>query len=142
MLLALALIALTEHRYGAEFIRALDGDTFVALVTVKTTTHLPGQDVELATAVVETVRLAGVDAPESQRPRCDQEKRKGLEAKAFLEETLRGQKIVLVTRGPEREKFGRMLSDVEVGGRLLSEMLLERGLARPHGKEKREGWCP
>lgn len=99
MILALAITLATSsppaipvRRYEAQLVRVIDGDTLQVTVTARAATRLPGQDVELATAVVETVRLAGVNAPET-RGKCEAEKAAARAARLFLEERLRGAKL-------------------------------------------------
>jgi len=152
MILALALsVALAtpaprvvpERRYDARLVRVVDADTIDALITARAVVRMPGQDVELSTQILDTVRLAGVNAPETFRPACPAEKKLGLEAKAFVEDRLRGEQIVLVTRGEEREKFGRVLGDIEVGGLSISKELIRMKLADPYDGGKRDPtrWC-
>lgn len=153
MILALALAAtlatsapvarvVPERRYDARFVRAVDGDTIEVAITARASTRLPGQDVELSTSVVETVRLAGVNAPETHG-KCDAEKAGARAAKLFLEERLRGAQLELVTRGDETERYGRVLADVEVGGVSVSQELISKGLADPYDGGKRDParWC-
>lgn len=132
-----------ERRYDAQLVRVVDGDTIEVTVTARTTTHLPGQDVELATSVLETVRLAGVNAPEIHG-KCEAEKQAARAARLFLEEQLRGVSFVLVTRGAdETERYGRVLADVEVGGASVVKELISKGLADPYDGGKRDvgKWC-
>lgn len=150
MILALALslatsastVVIPERHYEAQLVRVVDGDTLQVTVTARATTRLPGQDIELATSVVETVRLAGVNAPET-RGKCEAEKAAARAARLFLEDRLRGAPLELVTRGEEREKYSRVLADVRVAGRSVSAELIERGLAVPYHGERRDplAWC-
>ena len=135
-------VVIPERRYDARLVRVVDGDTLSVQITARATTRLPGQDVELSTAVVETVRLAGVNAPET-RGKCEAEKAAARAARLFLEDRLRGAKLELVTRGEEREKFGRVIADVEVGGASVTQDLIQRGLADPYDGGKRDPmrWC-
>lgn len=154
MLLALALAAaiaapppesrvVPERRYDARFVRAVDGDTVALVITAHAVVRLPGRDVQLSTATVETVRLAGVNAPETHG-QCEKEKAFARTARLFLEERLRGQAIVVVTRGAdETERYGRVLADVEVDGVSVSKELISKGLADPYDGGKRDvgRWC-
>lgn len=131
-----------ERRYDARLVRVVDGDTIEAEVRARATVHLPGQDVELATSVVETVRLAGVNAPET-RGKCEAEKQAARNAKLFLEGRLRGAELVLVTRGDETERYGRVLADVEVSGVSVAREMISQGLADPYdgGARNPQRWC-
>ena len=149
MILALALtlatsttVVIPERRYDAQLVRVIDGDTLQVTVTARAATRLPGQDIVLSTSTVETVRLAGVNAPEA-RGKCEAEKAAARAARLFLEERLRGTPLELVTRGEEREKYSRVLADVQVGGKSVAAEMIERGLAVPYHGEKRDplAWC-
>lgn len=87
-------------------IRAVDGDTL---------------DVE---GVEETVRLSRVDTPEKGEPGA-------AEATRFVRRQLEEADHVKVVSF-ERGKYGRHVAEVEVDGRNLSDMLLEKGLAEPY----------
>lgn len=100
-------------------IRAVDGDTL---------------EVALDGGSVETVRLIGVDTPETVKPdtpvQCF-----GPRASAFEHAKVEGHRIRLLTGVEPRDYYGRLLAYVWVRGpgtreRLLEEMLLRRGLAR------------
>ena len=149
MILALALtlatsttVVIPERRYDAQLVRVIDGDTLQVTVTARAATRLPGQDIALSTSTVETVRLAGVNAPEA-RAKCEAEKAAARAARLFLEERLRGAPLELVTRGEEREKFGRVLADVEVAGASVTQEMIRRGLADPYsgGARDQMRWC-
>jgi len=56
----------------------------------------------------------------------------GLEAEVFVEDLLLGAEFSVVTRWEGVYDSGRYYAFVRVGGRLLSELLVERGLARIH----------
>lgn len=131
-----------ERRYEARLVRVIDGDTVEVVVIARARTRLPGQDIELSTSTVETVRLVGVNAPE-MHGKCEAEKAAAREAKLFLEERLRGAALVLVTRGEELEKFGRVLADVKVSGWSIARELISKGLAGPYDGGKRDlaRWC-
>lgn len=58
----------------------------------------------------------------------------GLEAEEFVEDLLAQQDFSVATRWEEVYDSGRYYAFVTVGGRLLSERLVERGLARIHTK--------
>lgn len=124
-------------------IRALDGDTIEVRVTARATIRLPGRTLEFSTSDIQTVRIAGVNAPELKKPQCAAESDAARAAKRYLEERLTGESLTLVTRGTELEKYGRTLADIEVRGQSLSRDLILRGLADPYDGEKRDPqrWC-
>lgn len=145
LLLSILLISqpVPEYRYDARLIRVLDGDSFTALITSTGSIRIPGQELQLAIGTIETVRISGINTPESRGAKCAAEKKKGLEAKSVLEKLLSGKPLVLVTRGEEREKYGRLLADVEVEGKSVAQELISRGLADPYSGGKRDPlrWC-
>ena len=105
--------------------RAVDGDT----IDVRIGTH------------TDTVRLLGVDTPETHHPtkpvQCF-----GPEAAAFTKAQLEGRTVTLEDDVEPRDVYGRRLAYVSVGGRRFNDILLERGYARllvipPNGSHAR-----
>ncbi|HTR75066.1 MAG TPA: thermonuclease family protein [Solirubrobacterales bacterium] len=98
--------------------RAVDGDTL---------------EVALDGGATETVRLIGVDTPETVKPdtpvQCF-----GPRASRFEHRTVEGRRVSLLTGVEPRDFYGRLLAYVWVGGRrrgrFLEAELLRRGLAR------------
>jgi len=88
--------------------RAVDGDTF-----------------EGAFLVPVTIRAYGINAPERGRPGAD-------EAKAALAKIVEGKTVTAKLYG--REKYGRTLGDVWVGGedKWLSVSFVRQGLAKAY----------
>ena len=87
------------------------------------------------------IRIADIDTPEISEPRCRSEEALGHRAKERL--------LALVNEGPfeivrsggrDEDVFGRKLRVLIRGGRSLSTILVEEGLAR-HWTERRESWC-
>src|ERR1700760_2642189 len=95
-------------------VRAVDGDTL---------------EVRLDDGDVETVRLIGVDTPETVKPdtpvQCF-----GPQASAFEHAHTEGRRVRLVVGVEPRDFYGRLLAYVFVGPRFLEVELLRRGLAR------------
>ena len=120
------------YEYRCKIIRVVDGDT----VDV---------DIDLGFGVwlhKERVRIYGIDTPES-RTRDLEEKRYGLAAKEFVKEFVRdkgGSNIVLRTRKYDAKgKFGRILGDIIVDKKSLSETMIKAHHAVPyHGQSKEE----
>ena len=112
-------------------VRVHDGDTFV--VDLPNTHPLFGASI--------SVRVRGIDAPEMHgNGPC--EKQRAVEAQLFVADILvHARDIRLLHLG--RDKYFRILADVEVDGLALSEELLKRGLAYPYnGKHKpQHDWC-
>lgn len=95
-------------------VRAVDGDTL---------------EVAIDGGATETVRLIGVDTPETVKPdtpvQCF-----GPQASHFEHEHVEGERVRLLTGVEPRDYYGRLLAYVWVEGRFLEEALLRRGLAR------------
>lgn len=118
------------NEYNVKVLKVVDGDT----VDV---------DIELGFGVWltdERVRVVGIDTPES-RTSDKVEKVFGLAAKARLKELL-DEEAILITQDDKhgedmKGKFGRVLGDFRVGGRTVTEILIEEGHAVAyHGQSK------
>lgn len=84
------------------------------------------------------VRVRGIDTPEI-RGKCEKEKQLARQAKLATEQFLHGGLVEL--KRVERGKYYRLVADVEVDGGLLSDHLINLGLARPYDGGHRAGWC-
>ena len=86
-----------------------------------------------------SVRVRGIDTPEI-RTKCPAEKRKGLQAKRFVQHFLRKGNIVL--KNIKKGKYFRIVAAVYVGKKSLAKALIKKGLAVPYdGKTKKHKWC-
>jgi micrococcal nuclease len=107
----------SQHLTG-RVVRAVDGDTL---------------EVAIDDGPTETVRLIGVDTPETVKPdtpvQCF-----GPQASRFEHEHVEGHRVRLLTGVEPRDYYGRLLAYVWVEGpalpRFLEVELLRRGLAR------------
>lgn len=107
-----------SERLRGRVVRAVDGDTL---------------EVALDDGPTETVRLIGVDTPETVKPdtpvQCF-----GPRASAFEHRTTEGRRVRLLTGVEPRDYYGRLLAYVWIEGRrddrFLEAELLRRGLAR------------
>ncbi len=93
-------------------VRTVDGDTLVA--------DLDGQKM--------TVRLLGVDTPETVHPFKIVE-RYGKEASDHLKNLLEGRTVTLEFDGRRADKYGRLLAYVFLGSTLVNAELVENGYA-------------
>ena len=118
--------------YEWPILRVVDGDT----VAVDAAADLPPELARLS------VRLRGVDTPEKGgRAKCENERQAGQAATAFTETALADAKQILV-RDPEWGKWGgRVLADLVLDGRSLSEKLIATGHGRAYDGGRRGGWC-
>jgi micrococcal nuclease len=103
----------SRHLAG-RVVRAVDGDTL---------------EVAIDDGPTETVRLIGVDTPETVKPdtpvQCF-----GPQASRFEHEHVEGHRVRLLTGVEPRDYYGRLLAYVWIEGRVLEAQLLRRGLAR------------
>jgi micrococcal nuclease len=103
-----------SQRLTGRVVRAVDGDTL---------------EVALDNGATETVRLIGVDTPETVKPdtpvQCF-----GPRASAFEHRSVEGRRVRLLVGVEPRDVYGRLLAYVWIGGRFLEDVLLRRGLAR------------
>jgi len=97
----------------AKVVRVVDGDTFEAQIG----------------AVVEDVRLIGVDTPETVKPgepvQCY-----GPQASRFAHREFEGRQVWLVFGVERRDIYDRLLAYAYIGHRFLNAELLRLGLAR------------
>jgi micrococcal nuclease len=96
--------------YNAELIRVIDGDTIEAMV-----------DLGFYTWHKVTVRLYGINAPES-RTRDLEEKERGLAAKKRLTELLKDGKFMLESQGIG--KYGRCLGNIYINDHYCVNLIL------------------
>lgn len=91
----------------------------------------------------ERWRLTGLDAPEIHSAKCAQERQRGIVTAARLIGLLaeRGGELIPET-SRRRDKFGRRLGRLLVGGEEWSEIAIKEGLAVPYdGRGPRGDWC-
>jgi micrococcal nuclease len=89
----------------------------------------------------ETVRLLGVDTPETVHPERPVECF-GPEASAYTKRRLLGRRVRLGVDAVERDPYGRLLAFVVLDGRRFNDELLRRGYATllvipPNGRHAR-----
>ena len=118
-----------KYGYSCKLDRVVDGDTCDALI-----------DLGFDTFVKKRIRFYGVDTWES-RTRNLEEKKKGLEAKAYVKDLLENSdegKFLLKSHGVG--KYGRVLGELFVKGheQSVNELLKENGHASAYygGKKK------
>ena len=118
-----------KHGYSCKLVRVVDGDTADAMV-------------DLGFNVWHKVRIRfyGVDTWES-RTRDLEEKKKGLEAKAFVKDLLQDSddgKFSIISYGTG--KYGRVLGELFVKGHdtSVNELLKEHGHAYEYHGEKKK----
>jgi len=100
----------------------------------------PGSETVVVTEVIDgdtlviedgrTVRLLGLDTPETHRPGLEHAQALGDEATVRLAALVEGQVVALERDVTEVDHYGRLLRHVWRGRTLVAETLLREGLAR------------
>ena len=116
------------YEYRCKITRIVDGDTMDI-------------DIDLGFGVwlhKERVRIYGIDTPES-RTRDKVEKKYGLMAKEFVKQFVKGNSIILSTKEYDAKgKFGRILGDIIVDRKSLSETMIQEHHAVPYFGQSKE----
>ena len=77
-----------------------------------------------------TIRLIGIDAPESVHPEVEKNTPEGEQAALWLKQYMAGKRVTLEYDQELNDRFGRTLAYVYVDGFMLEDVLLTMGLAR------------
>ena len=114
--------------FPAKILTVIDGDTVVASLDLgfelsKSPTHM---------------RLAGIDAPEKMTE-------PGVKVKHWLEvriaeAEMKKDSVEVRTLTHHEDKYGRILGDLLLGGKSVSEEMLLLGLVRPYDGGKKLPW--
>jgi micrococcal nuclease len=131
-LLLLLSSSVSAEVYNFPITRVIDGDTV----------EFKAEFLPKPLKPVLSLRVLGVDTPEKGfRAHCTIEASKGNSATEFTKRLVASSKVHQVSI-KEWDKFGgRVLGDVILDGKLLSEELIKQGYARPYFGEKKESWC-
>lgn len=118
----------------ADVVRVTDGDTLVFVA-------YPFPEITIR----GILRMDGIDTPEV-RGKCSEEKKKAADATAFLTKTIEANKgritlHVIGLVGETGGSFGRYRAIAKIKGQSLSDLMIEKGLARPNQGEARKPWC-
>jgi endonuclease YncB( thermonuclease family) len=87
----------------------------------------------------QTIRVAGIDAPETHPSRCADEARLGAAATEKLRQLLSSGSVTV--SGTIHDKYGREVREVHVGGRDVAEIMIGESLARSYDGGARQTWC-
>lgn len=123
-----------QSRYSYKIVKVSDGDTvqFAAPFMAK----------NLGLKPVLSLRVLGVDTPEkAPRHQCDAENEAAQAASAFTKHAIDKAKVIELEVTAHDKYGGRVLGDVFLDGKRLSEMLIANGFARPYHGEKKSSWC-
>ena len=97
-----------------DVIRAIDGDTLLISID----------------GIETTVRLIGIDAPESVHPDAEKNTEEGEQASLWLKQYIAGKRVKLEYDQELNDRYGRTLAYVYVDNMMLEDVLLTMGLAR------------
>ena len=78
----------------------------------------------------ESVRLIGVDTPESVHPDASKNTEFGKISSEFTKKYLDGKEVSLEFDVQERDKYSRLLAYVYIGGEMYNKILLQEGMAK------------
>lgn len=106
-----------------------DGDTCYVSAPV-----LPGKLSKMS------VRVLGIDTPEI-KGKCEKEKELALIGRQTANELFRAAKTIEFKDLKWDKYGGRILSNVYLDGLLYSDILIDKGLARPYDGGAKKGWC-
>ena len=116
----------------SNIVKIIDGDSLRVDLDL-------GFKIQLSNA---TLRLHGIDTPESRQRSRLEERKLGIKAKEFLVNILEGNKDNLIMKATERGKFGRILAEIFIDSTdnpSVNQLLIEADLARPYfGGSKNE----
>lgn len=89
-----------------------------------------------------SIRLHQIDTPEKgKKAKCDKEAVAGEAATLFTEKLVKNA-VTIDCKFKDWDKYGgRILAEVYLNGKNLSDNLVEEGLARKYYGEKKGSWC-
>jgi len=106
------------YTYNAKILRVVDGDTVTAEV-----------DLGFSIRRKEKFRIAEFDAPESWRPKTQEERIHGNAAKARAMELLTGQEVTI--RTGKQGKYGRYIAYIDLpDGRDYATTMIQEGFSK------------
>ncbi len=122
----------------AEFVSNYDADTLtVNLPSIKHADSDGSMEVFWKNI---SVRIIGVDAPEMKGD-CPNETKKAKAAQKVVQGWLKKAKHIELVN-PTRDKYFRLLAEVQIDGQSVGDMLLEQGIAFPYdGGARPNHWC-
>ena len=88
-----------------------------------------------------SVRLVGLDTPETYKARCPEERRLGDTATNRLRDLLARASSAQLVYLPERDQYGRDLACLMLNGRDVADIMVGEGFARRYSGGQRGSWC-
>ena len=114
IVLLYCLVKQTEHFGAYRVLRVVDGDTIIV--------DIDGSET--------TVRMIGIDAPESVHPDASRNSESGKIASEFTAELLNDKYVYLEYDRERTDSYGRTLAYVWLNHKMVEETLLENGMAK------------
>lgn len=108
------------YEYQAVVTGVYDGDSITVDVDLGMRVWLHGQKLRLSEIDAKSIKGAERDA--------------GLAARDFLRELVLGKQVVIRTQKDIKEKYGRWLAEIELGGVIVNDLMLSNGHALEYGK--------
>lgn len=131
-------LATGKYLYVATVIRVVDGDTldlklaFTVPVDKETGFGITVESVNAS--LTDRVRLYGINAWETHETKVKGEKKKGLDAKAWLTKMVQGKTLYCLTLKDSKEKYGRLLAILllpdQGGFSVVNQLLVDEGYAK------------
>lgn len=87
-----------------------------------------------------SIRVLGIDTPEI-KGKCDKEKELALEAREFANSVFKAAKNIEFKDLKWDKYGGRVLSNVYLDGKLYSDLIIAKGLAKNYDGGKKISWC-
>ena len=124
--------AVVANPYNWQITRVIDGDTVAFKADFLPAPLKP----ELS------LRVLGVDTPEKgHRAGCEKEAKAAIAASEFTKNAVKNAKITQIEIKSHDKYGGRVLGDVILDGKRLSELLIANGHARAYKGDKKTSWC-
>jgi len=124
--------AVVANPYNWQITRVIDGDTVAFKADFMPAPLKP----ELS------IRVLGVDTPEKgHRAACDKEAKAAEAASQFTKNAVKNAKVTQIEIKSHDKYGGRVLGDVILDGKRLSDQLIANGHARPYKGDKKTSWC-
>lgn len=114
-ILILLILTSCSNKKLFDVVKIFDGDTIVININNKN----------------ETVRLLGIDTPESVHPNPKKNTKYGKMASLYTKKLLTGKKVSIELDVQKRDKYKRLLAYVYLNNKMVNETIIENGFAKP-----------
>ena len=102
-----------------------DGDTCYVIIDGKNT----------------KIRLLELDTPEISKPKCEAEKRLGIEARDYLNSLIENASTIEFKTDYVEDYFGRVLSFLIIDGEDVSKKIVNNNLGVVYKRNDKKDWC-